>query len=394
MALKKRKRSAATEDTPAQSGKTATIDTRKSASAIQSQLDDRMAPDEKKREDVYRLEKITLAKIVPDPDNERTWYVNQGTIAILSKAFQSVWESGTKSADLPADVLQTTLDQIARYADAIKSNLPPEADVLRTVRGIWDFAVHLKTEPLLQPFGVTSIPGGKYQVVFGTRRYLASYVAHGDTHDIECSKFVGEPELPATKRFVENSQREDLPLQAKVADFKKAVAEVRRVADHKVSNVEISNKLGVGRNLVQKLEKISTSPDVNLLIGTGQIRSVEFAYKMSVLETSDKSLFKAACHRIAEKGEPSGDFNSFKSTLDVATPKKPARKTAGRPAKIKIPAVAEPRVIQRLFAADVLEQPQWQAVDWEDSSKSNIDRIEKLIKKTLEGLVKDMASSA
>ena len=177
-------------------------------------------------------------------------------------------------------------------------------------------------------------------------------------------------------------------------DFKKAVAEIKRHANNRVSNVEVANKLGVGRNLVQKLEKISGCSDVNLLMATGQIRSLEFAYKMAVLDGADKALFKAACKVIAEKGEPAGDFNSFKAALAAQQPKKPARKTAGRPSKIKFPPVGEPKVIQRLFAPEVLEQPQWQALDWEDTSKPNIDRIEKLIKTTLESLVKDMAAGA
>ena len=223
----------------------------------------------------------------------------------------------------------------------------------------------------------------------GNRRFMSSYIAHGDTHEIECLRYKATPDYPAAKRFVENNQREDVPLQAKIEDFKRAVAEIKRAAPGRVSNVEVANKLGVGRNLVQKLEKISGSSDVNLLMGTGQIRSVEFAYKMAVLEGTDAPLFKAACKAIAEKGEPTGDFNTFKNTLASQLPKKPAKKAAGRPAKIKFPAVAEPRVLQKLFAPTVLEQPQWQAVDWTDTGKDNIARIEKLIKQTLETLTKD-----
>jgi hypothetical protein len=263
-----------------------------------------------------------------------------------------------------------------------------------TVQGIWDFAVHLKTEPLLQPFAVTLGQGGKYHVVFGNRRFIASYIAHGDTHEIECLNYLAEPTFPAAKRFVENNQRADLPLQAKVADFKKAVTEIRRHASNKVSNVELANKLGVGRNLVQKLEKIGGCSEVNLLMATGQIRSVEFAYKMAVLEGADKPLFKAACKVIAEKGEPAGDFNTFKTNLATQLPKKPAQKTAGRPAKIKFPAVSEPRVIQRLFAPEVLEQSQWQAVYWLYTSKPNMERIETLIKTTLAAMVKEMEPGA
>jgi len=395
MALKKRRREEPAPDTPAESaGKAASLDSRKSAQDIQTQLNDRLASNVSKSAENVRLEKLALAKIAPDPDNQRTWYINQGTITILSQAFQEVWEEGAKSADLPEPILTRSLDQIARYAKSLSVELPPQVDVTDTVQGIWDFAVHLKTEPLLQPFAVTLGQGGKYHVVFGNRRFIASHIAHGDTHEIECLNYLAEPDYPAAKRFVENNQRADLPLQAKVEDFKKAVAEVRRHAKNRVSNVEVANKLGVGRNLVQKLEKISGCSDVNLLMGTGQVRSVEFAYKMAVLEGADKPLFKAACKVIAEKGEPAGDFNTFKAGLAAQMPQKPARKSAGRPSKIKFPAVGEPRVIQRLFAPELLEQPQWQALDWEDTSKPNIDRIEKLIKQTLESLLKDMKASA
>jgi hypothetical protein len=45
-----------------------------------------------------------------------------------------------------------------------------------------------------------------------------------------------------------------------------------------------------------------------------------------------------------------------------------------------------------LFAPAVLQQPAWQGVDWEDTGKGNMERIEQLIKKTLETLIKDMAN--
>jgi len=394
MALKKRRREPPAEVKEEAPAKAATLDTRKSAADIQTQLNDRLSTTVAKSTENAKLEKLALAKISPDPDNQRTWFMNQGTITILSKAFQDIWEEGAKSAELPEDVLSKTLDQITRYAESLSEELPPKADITDTVQGIWDFAVHLKTEPLLQPFAVTLGQGGKYHVVFGNRRYMASYIAHGDTHEIECLNYIVEPGFPASKRFVENNQRADLPLQAKVKDFKQAVAEIKRHASNRVSNVEVANKLGVGRNLVQKLEKIAGSSAITLLMGTGQIRSVEFAYKMAVLESADKALFKAACKTIAEKGEPPGDFATFKAAIAAQSPKKPARKSAGRPAKIKIPAVGEPKVLQRLFAPQVLEQPQWQAIDWEDTSKNNVERIEKLIKKTLESLIKDVQSSA
>ena len=393
MALKRRQRAESTPQ-PEPTGKSAGLDAKRTAQDIQSQLNTRLASNVSKNAENVRLEKLALAKIVPDPDNQRTWYINLGTISILSKSFQEVWGEGAKSADLPEDVLTRSLDQISRYASSLSVELPPLADVTETVQGVWDFAVHLKTEPLLQPFAVTLRQGGKYQVVFGNRRFIASHIAHGDTHEVECLHYLAEPDFPAAKRFVENNQRADLPLQAKVEDFKKAVAEIRQHAQNRVSNVEVANKLGVGRNLVQKLEKISACSDVNLLMATGQIRSVEFAYKMAVLEGGDKPLFKAACKVIAEKGEPAGDFNLFKAGLASQVPKKPAKKNAGRPAKIKFPAVSEPRVIQRLFAPDVLAQPQWQALDWADSSKPNIDRIEKLIKKTLDALIREMHGDA
>ena len=114
------------------------------------------------------------------------------------------------------------------------------------------------------------------------------------------------------------------------------MAEIRQHAPNRVSNVEVANKLGVGRNLVQKLEKISACSDVNLLMATGQIRSVEFAYKMAVLEGADKSLFKAACKVIAER-RAGGRFQPVQGGTRVPGPKKPVKKQAGRPAKIRFP---------------------------------------------------------
>ena len=140
MALKKRRRAEQTPDSPAlPTGKAASLDTRKSAQDIQSQLNDRLASNVSKSAENVRLEKLALAKIAPDPDNQRTWYINQGTITILSQAFEAVWEEGVKSADLPQDILNKSLDQISRYATTQNVELPPQADVIDTVQGIWDF---------------------------------------------------------------------------------------------------------------------------------------------------------------------------------------------------------------------------------------------------------------
>ncbi|MEO0436587.1 MAG: hypothetical protein AAF098_06745 [Pseudomonadota bacterium] len=393
MALKKRSRRTKPDIAPVEEARASTLDSKRTSATVSQQLNERLTRGEGNGAEPVRLEKKSLSKIVPDPENQRTWFMNPGSISILASTFESVWQSSAKTAELPDEVHRKCLDQIARYAHSLNRDLPPMDDVSETVHSVWDFAVHLKTEPLLQPFGVTAWQDGKYQVTFGNRRYIASCIAHGNTHTLEVILFLASPKFPASKRFVENNQRADLPLQAKVEDYRKAVSEIRSNAQGRVSNVEIANRLGIGRNLVQKLDKISASAAVKLLIMTGQVRSVEYAYRLSVLEDSDNVLFKAACKAIAEHGEPKGDFNAFRAMLDSIeskTPKRATRKTVGRPSKIKIPAVSEPEVLQRLFAPEILASPDWSQVDWSDGSKPNISHIEKLIKKTLEDLVSEL----
>ena len=55
--------------------------------------------------------------------------------------------------------------------------------------------------------------------------------------------------------------------------------------------------------------------------------------------------------------------------------------------------MSEPRVIQRLFAPRCWTNPV-ASLDWADTSKPNIDRIEKLIKTTLEALIRDLQAGA
>ena len=83
MALKKRRRAEPIVEAPAEpAGKSAGLDARKSAQDIQTQLNTRLATNVSKSNESVRLEKLALAKIVPDPDNQRTWYINLGTITI------------------------------------------------------------------------------------------------------------------------------------------------------------------------------------------------------------------------------------------------------------------------------------------------------------------------
>ena len=74
MALKKRRRAEPTPEAPKEpAGKSASLDTKQSAQDIQAQLNTRLATSVSKSGESVRLEKVALAKISPDPDNQRTW---------------------------------------------------------------------------------------------------------------------------------------------------------------------------------------------------------------------------------------------------------------------------------------------------------------------------------
>ena len=365
------------------------LDSRPSRSSVAQRVRDTQgASVEVPRQDA-RIERIMLSSIRPDPDNQRTWYINYGTINLLRDAFTN------SASDDPSQMdIDPILKQIAGYAADQGRNLPHQDEVVRTVEGLVGFATHLKKEPLLQPFGVTPTDAGISKVVYGNRRFIASYIAHGGSLEIECLKYVTDPETKAVKRFVENSQREDLSLSAKLADFASAFNELSEL-DPGAKNYEIASRLGLSRSMLQKYLKILRCDALRELVDGGLVPAVPFAYDAAVLADKDPGLFVLVCDALAQRAEPAkGEFKQFLSiVVESGAPGRRAQNKSagrGRPAKVKFPSVGNPRIIEKLFAPGILASKEWQGIDLSNTDKKNISAIEKLIVETVKKLVAEI----
>ncbi|MEM6963100.1 MAG: hypothetical protein AAF550_15345, partial [Myxococcota bacterium] len=72
MALKKRSRRTKPETALVEEARAATLDSKRTSASVSQQLNERLTRGEGTGAEPVRLEKMSLSKIVPDPENQRT----------------------------------------------------------------------------------------------------------------------------------------------------------------------------------------------------------------------------------------------------------------------------------------------------------------------------------
>lgn len=274
---------------------------------------------------------IPVASIVLNKKNARTRYI------------------------LPANPTKNALDPDHRY---FKINQ-------RLIDGIVEFAEHLKSEPIQSRIAVYQ-EAGRYITVFGHRRFLAWKVAFGDSVTIPCKVYHKEPKKQRLLKFIENSQKEDLPLDADLLDFIEALKDLEGQG---LTTPEIYTALGISKTIYYQNTQIVKSKVVFQGILDFIITSKSVATEL-IKKVADEKMQIDVIALLAKGKSLDEAINAVK----VQAAQKPKPKRAGRTrSSISIPALKGKHASKaaRAIIEGGLKDLDWKGVDWD-----NLDSVQ------------------
>ncbi len=155
-----------------------------------------------------------------------------------------------------------------------------------------ELAASIKIHDIIQPVTVSQLPGGKYQLIAGERRYRAA-------------KMAGLYDLPAYVRhandnqllelaLLENLQREDLNAIEVALSYKRMMEELE------YNQEQVAERMGKERSTVTNyIRLLKLPPDIQLAVRNGDI-SMGHARALINVDTIDKQLY--VFNEVRQKG--------------------------------------------------------------------------------------------
>ena len=157
--------------------------------------------------------------------------------------------------------------------------------------GLTELADSIKATGVLQPITVRAVPGGRYQLIAGERRWLASQRAGKATVPAIVRQVSNEQAMEMT--IIENLQREDLNPMEQARAFERLGREFG------LTQEQISQRTGKERSSVANFLRLLRLPDkVQTMIETGQL-SLGHAKVLMGLGSNDE--VTAVANRAVEK---------------------------------------------------------------------------------------------
>ena len=149
--------------------------------------------------------------------------------------------------------------------------------------GLKELAESIKLHDIIQPLTVSKLPGGKYQLIAGERRFRAS-------------KLAGLTDVPAYIRqandrqllelaLLENLQREDLNAVEIAISYKRMMEELNYTQE------QVAERMGKERSTVTNyIRLLKLPPDIQLAVRNGSL-SMGHARALVNIDTIDRQLF-------------------------------------------------------------------------------------------------------
>jgi ParB family chromosome partitioning protein len=214
----------------------------------------------------------------------------------LGKGIRSLLQSidsdlKTTAGDLKPKVVEAVTSMLRIPVDAIEPNpKQPRRDFDETA--LQELAGSIKMHDIIQPVTVVKLPGNKYRLISGERRWRAS-------------KLAGIKDIPAYIRqandqellelaLLENLQREDLNAMEIALSYKRMMEEL----DH--TQEQVAERMGKDRSTVTNyIRLLKLPPDIQVAVRNGEL-SMGHARALINVDTIDKQLY--IFNEIKEKG--------------------------------------------------------------------------------------------
>ncbi|MBO9631583.1 MAG: ParB/RepB/Spo0J family partition protein [Chitinophagaceae bacterium] len=206
---------------------------------------------------------------------------------LLGKGIRSLLQSidsdlKTGTGQLKGSVVEavTTMQRIA-VADIEPNPKQPRRDFDETALN--ELAASIKLHDLVQPITVSGLPGGKYRLISGERRWRAS-------------KLAGLKDVPAYIRqandqellelaLLENLQREDLNAMEIALSYKRMMEELNHTQE------QVAERMGKERSTVANyIRLLKLPPDIQVAVRTNVI-SMGHARALINVDTVETQLF-------------------------------------------------------------------------------------------------------
>ena len=146
-----------------------------------------------------------------------------------------------------------------------------------------ELAASIKLHDIIQPLTVSKLPGGKYQLIAGERRFRASKIA-GLT-DVPAYVRQANDQQLLELALLENLQREDLNAVEIAISYKRMMEELNYTQE------QVAERMGKERSTVTNyIRLLKLPPDIQLAVRNGSL-SMGHARALVNIDTIDKQLF-------------------------------------------------------------------------------------------------------
>lgn len=188
----------------------------------------------------------------------------------------------TTAGSLKTDVIEkVTHTSRILLTDIVINPKQPRRDF--DEQALQELAASIKLHDIIQPLTVSKLPGGKYQLIAGERRFRASKIA-GLTDIPAYIRQANDSQL-LELALLENLQREDLNAVEIAISYKRMMEELGFTQE------QVAERMGKERSTVTNyIRLLKLPPDIQLAIRNGSL-TMAHARALVSIDTIDRQLF-------------------------------------------------------------------------------------------------------
>lgn len=206
---------------------------------------------------------------------------------LIGKGLRSLLQNIDADLKTTAGTLKTNVaEQVTHTSRILLSDIQinpkqPRRDF--DVASLNELAASIKLHDIIQPLTVSKLPGGKYQLIAGERRFRASKIA--GLKDVPAYVRQANDSQLLELALLENLQREDLNAVEIALSYKRMMEELNYTQE------QVAERMGKERSTVTNyIRLLKLPPDIQLAVRNGNL-SMGHARALVTIDTIDKQLF-------------------------------------------------------------------------------------------------------